>query len=74
MNEFQYELLIEDMTPFLINIGTGERDYEIVCIDITEKYIKVKGLNFVDSIKMSVSNIKGFRSQKMRDVLPECYI
>ena len=74
MKEYQYELLVEDNTPYLINLLNGVKEYKVVCIDRNETLIKIEGLIFEDSIRKYVTDIKGFDYTKMRNILPECYI
>ena len=72
--QFQYEFLIEEGIPYLVNSINRVKEYKITCIDSTSTLISVEGLTFTDRIRMYTKNIKGFDKDQMKKILPECYI
>ena len=72
--EIKYELLIENENPYLRNLTSGVKEYEIICISSDSKFINVVALTFTDKTKMYAKNIKGLTADIMRDTLPQCYV
>jgi hypothetical protein len=72
--QFQYEILIEQRTPYFINSMNGIKEYKVICINGTSTLISVEGLIFTDKIRMYTKNIKGFDKEQMKELLPECYL
>ncbi len=72
--EIKYELLIEDNTPYLLNLTNGIKEYKIICICTDSKIINVEALTFTDKIRMYTENIKCLTDEIMKDTLPECYL
>lgn len=72
--EVRYELFVDAKKAFLKNKNTNSLDYEVICISEKDELIKVKAINFIDTIRMYIPSIENFDSNTMKNILPECYL